>query len=193
MKLLVSPFLWCLLLQLVILRTAQRQSVGRPRAIIRMLWFLSVFLAFFSTPVAGQVLEHTLALPLVSQTVATLEWIFVLGGGYARGAVPEEDTLNLESVRRVLHGISVWRRHPQTHLVFSGAVDYPGKRQLNRHGQLAFELALQHGVPAVDDGVGDAFSHHAGTSCSGIVFAGCDAANSDRFGDLRLAHAARAQ
>jgi uncharacterized SAM-binding protein YcdF (DUF218 family) len=75
-------------------------------------------------------------------------FIFVLGGGYDPGVIPDEDNLSAESERRVVHGVTLWRRYPHARLVFSDALEYPGRRELARHAQLMAATAINRGVPA---------------------------------------------
>lgn len=75
-------------------------------------------------------------------------FIFVLGGGYDPGVIPDEDMLSAESQRRVLHGITLWEHYPEAHMVLSGAMEYKGMREPDRHAQLMAEAAINRGVPA---------------------------------------------
>ena len=76
-------------------------------------------------------------------------FIFVLGGGYSPGMIPDEDILVTESQRRVLHGVSLWRRYPDARLVFSGvAYEYASIRKPDRLVQLMAGTARVRGVPA---------------------------------------------
>ena len=72
----------------------------------------------------------------------------MLGGGYDPGVIPDEDILSTESQRRVLHGVTLWRRYPDARLVLSGAMEYLGRRNLGRHAQLMAEVSVNQGVPA---------------------------------------------
>jgi uncharacterized SAM-binding protein YcdF (DUF218 family) len=75
-------------------------------------------------------------------------YIFVLGGGYLPGVIPEEDVLVVESQRRVLRAITLWRRFPNAWLVLSGAVhEYDGFRGPDRLAQLMADAAMCQGVP----------------------------------------------
>jgi hypothetical protein len=46
-------------------------------------------------------------------------FIFVLGGGYLPADNPDEDILVDDSERRVVHGVYLWRRNPNAHIVLS--------------------------------------------------------------------------
>ena len=73
-------------------------------------------------------------------------FIFVLGGGYSPGVIPDEDILSPESQQRVLHGVTIWRRFPKATVVFSGAMDY-ANRDPSQHTLLMAEVAMNRGVP----------------------------------------------
>lgn len=148
MKFLVNPFFWCVLLQAAGLVVLQWRAPCRGRALLRVLLLLTLLLAVASTPLSGRGLETSLSLASSTSSAITPAFIFVLGGGYTPGIVPDEDILSTESLRRVLHGITLWRHTPHAHLVFSGAIEYTGRRELNRHAQLMAEAALHRGVPA---------------------------------------------
>ena len=149
MKLLVSPFVWYLLLQAAGLVVLQRRASGRSRVPLRALLLVTLLLAAASTPLTRRGLEASLSLGSASDSSVAPAVVFVLGGGYLPGAHPDEDVLAVESEQRVLYGVTLWRRYPGAHLVFSGAsYDYAGIREPDRLAQLMAELALERGVPA---------------------------------------------
>lgn len=148
MKSLVNPFFWYLLLQSAGLLTLQRHSTGLNHALIRALLLLTLLLAMVSTPLSRMGLEASLSLAPSSSSAKAPSFIFVLGGGYLPGVVPEEDILIAESQRRVLHGVTLWRRYPAASMIFSGAAyEYEGIRGADRLVQLMAETALNQGVP----------------------------------------------
>ena len=147
MKSLVNPFLWYIVLQAAGLVALQRRATGRKRAALRVLILLTLLLAMASTPLMRRGLEFSLVLPPTTKGTTAPSFIFVLGGGYVPGEIPDEDLLVLESQRRVLHAVTLWRRHPSAHIVFSGAMAYPGRRGLGRHAQLMADAATNRRVP----------------------------------------------
>jgi uncharacterized SAM-binding protein YcdF (DUF218 family) len=149
MKFLVNPFLWYLLLQFAGLLALQRRTTGRSRTLLRMLLLLTPLLAVVSTPLTSRVLETTLLVPPTASSADVPAFIFVLGGGYHPGVIPDEDILVAESQRRVLHGLTLSRRYPNARMVFSGAAyEYKGIRKADRLVQLMAEAAQIRGVPA---------------------------------------------
>lgn len=56
--------------------------------------------------------------------------------------------MSTENQRRVLHGVTLWRRYPDARLVLSGAMEYLDRRNLGRHAQLMAEVSVNQGVPA---------------------------------------------
>lgn len=148
MKFLVNPFLWYLLLQAAGLLVLQRRSADRSRIWIRTLLFLTLLLAIFSTSFIRRGLEASLVVPPFSGNTVAPAFIFVLGGGYQPGIIPDEDFLAAESQRRVLHGITLLRRYPNARMVFSGAAyEYKSIREVGRLVQLMAEAAQSRGVP----------------------------------------------
>ena len=149
MKYLVNPFLWCLLLQLVGLLALQRGKSGRNRIVVRALLFLTLFLAMSATPAIQKGMETSLMLTPPSSYAVTPAFIFVLGGGYYPGFIPDEDVLVAESQQRVLHGVTLWRRYPNARMIFSGTeYEYNGIYEADRLVQLMAETARSKGVPA---------------------------------------------
>ncbi len=148
MKGLVNPLLWCLLPQFAVLVVLVRRETGPTRKMLRALLVLSLVLAAMSTPLSRTGFEASLAVPTASDSTTAPAFIFVLGGGYRPGVTPDEDILVDESQRRVLHGVTIWRRYPDAHLVLAGATDYHGKRELDRQARLMSQAAMGQGVPA---------------------------------------------
>lgn len=149
MKFSVNPFFWYLLLQSAGLLTLQRHSTGRNHALLRALLLLTLLLAIVSTPLSRKGLEASLRLAPTTSSVMSPAFIFVLGGGYIPGVVLDEDILIDESQRRVLHGVTLWRRYPDASMVFSGAAyEYESIRGADRLAQLMAETARNQGVPA---------------------------------------------
>lgn len=126
----------------------QRSMIGRIRGWLRVLLLLTLLLAIAATPLMRRGLGASLMLATNSGSAIVPAFIFVLGGGYEPGVIPDEDILSSESQRRVLHGVTLWRRYPDASLVFSGAMEYKGMREPDRHAQLMAEVAVNRGVPA---------------------------------------------
>ncbi|MFH1638899.1 MAG: YdcF family protein [Chloroflexota bacterium] len=149
MKSLVNPLLWFLLLQTVGLYMLLRRLTGRNRIILWLLLILTLLLLTASTPLAMRGLEASLQVASSPESSFSPAYIFVLGGGYLPGSIPEEDVLVVESQRRVLHAVMVWRRFPDARMVFSGAsYEHEGARGPDRLPQLMAETARNKGVPA---------------------------------------------
>ena len=149
MKLLVNPFFWYLLLQSAGLLALQRHSIGFSRAVLRALLLLTLLLTIAATPLTRRGLEASLGLAPTSNGAMAPVFIFVLGGGYLPGVISDEDILVSESQRRVLHGVTLWRRYPDARMVFSGAeFEYEGIRGTDRAVLLMAETARNRGVPA---------------------------------------------
>ena len=113
MKILVSPFLWFLFLQVAgLLLLLRWGSIERGRALIRLLLVLVFLLAIISTPLSGNWLKNTLSIHPTEKSTTPPVAIFVLAGGYLPGTVRDEDVLGMESQRRVLHAVGIWRCYP---------------------------------------------------------------------------------
>lgn len=140
---------WYLVVQFAVLLYLTSCRNERSRFFLSALLILNLFLSIASTPLAGLGLETSLNYAEKSKTVSAPNFIFVLGGGYIPGVVPDEDVLIVESQRRVLHGVSIWKRYPNARIVFSGAAyDYDGLRGTDRLAKLMAESALSWGVPS---------------------------------------------
>ena len=140
-------FFWYLIVQLAVLLYLIPSSNGRSRFFLSALLVVNLFLSIASTPLAGLALETSLNFAQKLNTANAPNFIFVLGGGYKPGVVPDEDVLIVESQRRVLHGVSIWKRYPNARIVFSGAAyDYDGLRGTDRLAKLMAEFALSRGV-----------------------------------------------
>jgi len=147
MKIIVSPFLWFLFLQVAgLLLLLRWSSIKRSRTLIRLLLVLIFLLAIISTPLSGNWLKNTLAIHPTEKSTTPPVAIFVLAGGYLPGALRDEDVLGAESQRRVLHAVGIWRCYPDAILVFSGAEDQ-GMLRPERVTQLMSEVAMCRGVP----------------------------------------------
>lgn len=148
MKGAINPLLWILLLQLACWWILQRR--GPANAIVtRMVLLLTVVSLWgFSTPLVHRVLERSLALPETESTAVEPKYLLVLAGGWRPGATPEEDFLELENQRRVVHGAHVWRRYPDARLVLSGVAGAYGEyRSAVRQVELMADVARRWGVP----------------------------------------------
>ncbi len=149
MKSLVNPLLWFLLLQIAGLYVLLCRMTGRRRIILWSLLILTLLLGIASTPLARRGLEASLQVASSPESAITPAYIFVLGGGYLLGNIPEEDVLVEESQLRVLHAVTLLRRFSNARMVLSGATyEYERVREPDRLAQLMFEVALNRGVPA---------------------------------------------
>lgn len=147
MKALVNSLFWYLLIQLTGLWVLQKRLSDRGRVLTRGLFGLTLLLAFVATPLAQRLLERSLTSPLV-EMARPPEVIFVLGGGYVPGVIPEEDILVPESMRRVGRAATLWRGYPGARMVLSGAApEYQAIRAADRHAQLMAKAARDLGVP----------------------------------------------
>lgn len=149
MKSLVNPLLWFLLLQTAGLCGLLWCLSGRSCMVLWSLLILSILLGIVSTPLAWRGLEASLKVASSSPDSAIAPaYIFVLGGGYLPGSISEEDVLVMESQRRVLHAVTLWRQFPNARMVLSGAVyEYEGIRDPDRLAQLMADIAMCRGVP----------------------------------------------
>ena len=151
MKFLINPYCWYLLSQFSGLIILQRRVTGYSRTLVRAMLLLSLLLAVGATPLSQRCLEMSLSLPPMLNNNLAPALIFVLGGGYLPGVIPDEDILVSESQRRVVHGVNIWRRYPDARMVFSGAAyEYEDIRGVDRLVQLMAETAQNRGVPASD-------------------------------------------
>jgi uncharacterized SAM-binding protein YcdF (DUF218 family) len=145
MKIIVSPFLWFLFLQVAgMLLLLRWGSVERSRTLILLLLMLTFLLTIISTPLSGNWLKNTLAIHPTENSTTPPVVIFVLAGGHLPGATRDEDVLVAESQRRVLHAVGIWRCYPNAILVFSGT---QGMLRPERLTQLMAGVAMCRGVP----------------------------------------------
>jgi len=117
----------------------------------RMVWTIMAFttagLAALSTPLVTRGLELSLSINQNEQGMVSLEYVFVLGGGYLPGHTPVQDVLGTESVRRVLTAVMWWRDHRGATLVFCGVSGDTAIRPAERLPRLMAEMASFYGVP----------------------------------------------
>ena len=192
MKSLINPLLWFLLLQTAGLCVLLRRMSGRSRLLWSLL-LLSILLGMASTPLTWRGLEASLMITssIPDSTIAPA-YIIVLGGGYLPGVIPEEDVLVVESQRRVLRAITLWRRFPNARLVLSGAVhEYDGFREPDRLAQLMADAAMRRGVADISNTAGAALDQHAGASDRGSETFGSHIHHTHRSRDIRLAYTPR--
>lgn len=148
MRGLTDPLLWLLLIQAACWLALQfcRAAYARVArwallATLALLWMLG-------TPLAGRWLENSLAVEASSGKAERPHYLFVLAGGALLGPTPDEDFLDRETQRRVMHATTVWRIHPDAKLVFSGTGgDFAEARGARRQVELMAELARWRGVP----------------------------------------------
>jgi uncharacterized SAM-binding protein YcdF (DUF218 family) len=148
MKSLVNLLLWFLLLQTAGLYWLRRGLSARSRIVLWSLLFSSILLGIASTPLAWRGLEASLQVASSPDSAIAPAYIFVLGGGYLPGSILEEDALVMESQRRVLHAVTLWRQFPNARIVLSGAAhEYEGIRDPDRLAQLMADVAMSRRVP----------------------------------------------
>jgi uncharacterized SAM-binding protein YcdF (DUF218 family) len=147
MKELVNPFLWFLIVLFVSLTSI---LLGKAAARAKLVWGLLVLtfmITLLSIPVASSYFEKILWVADEQGFMTKPDYIVVLGGGYEAGRTLEDDLLVIDSQKRVLMGISVWKEHPDSVLVFSGGSSKEG-RSKERMAQLASIMAIDRGVSA---------------------------------------------
>ena len=142
MRILVSPLVWYLLVVIIGLLWLRRSTDGGDRRITNGLILLTLLIAFAATPLVEILLERSLRVDRAVVSGSTPEFIFVLGGGYARGATPSEDVLVTATAERLSHAVSEWRSNKSARLVNSGFVRAP-----ERYMDLWVRVAASHGVP----------------------------------------------
>ena len=146
MKSLINPLLVVLVIQIVVTGLlCQRNETLRRRLPILFL-SSTLLLAILALPVTNSALEASLRTDSPEKVALSPAYIFVLGGGYQLGADQSEDLLILESQRRVLRGVVVWKSFSSARLVLSGASGGEG-RSKEHHAELMRDLANVSGVP----------------------------------------------
>ena len=119
------------------------------RLVIRILMLLTVFLTMVSTLLSNKWLMSSLDVKPNVEDTSDPAFIFVLSGGYNPGVFPDQDVLVTDSIKRVLHSASVWRRYLDALLVFTGGeYAYQDIRGVDRSVQLMSETARSRGVAA---------------------------------------------
>jgi uncharacterized SAM-binding protein YcdF (DUF218 family) len=147
MKGLVNPFLWFLLAMLVWFGCHLSGKILLRARYALGLFVLTLAITLLSMPVVSSMLEKTLWISGESDLMMEPDYIVVLAGGYEAGNTMENDLLVINSQKRVLQGISVWKSHIDSILVFSGMVTKAGRLN-DRMAQLAFKMAADRDVPA---------------------------------------------
>lgn len=146
MRALVDP-LWLLLAILIITASISDDSTKVGRTLKHSGAITLAVLIFLSTGVATSIFDSILSVQTTQPQDWAPDYIFVLGGGYEVGNTPAEDFLGTESARRVNAASSIWRKYPNSIVVFAG--QDPGTKDLRpptRHGELAGERAMSFGL-----------------------------------------------
>jgi uncharacterized SAM-binding protein YcdF (DUF218 family) len=77
----------------------------------------------------------------------SIKYIVILGGGHASDpALPLTSQVSAESLRRLIEGIQLYHRLPETKLIVSGGAIFDSMP----HAELMFRLASDLGVPLTD-------------------------------------------
>ena len=146
LKSLINPLLITLLIQIVATGLWWQRHESLQRGLPILLLCSTLLLAILALPVTKSALEASLRTDVAEKAALSPAYIFVLGGGYQLGPDPSEDLLILESQRRVLRGVAVWKSFPTARLVFSGASGGEG-RSNGHHAALMRDMAIAGGVP----------------------------------------------
>ena len=146
LKSLFNPLLITLLIQIVATGLWWQRHENLQRRLPILLLCSTLLLAILALPVTKSALEVSLRKEVAEKAAFSPAYIFVLGGGYQLGPDPSEDLLFLESQRRVLRGVVVWKSFPTARLVFSGASGGEG-RSNGHHAALMRDIAISGGVP----------------------------------------------
>jgi len=149
MKGVANPLLWLIAAQIAFWWVARRRT-GRLARISSLLLLASALLLWtFSTRQFSQALERIWSPPAATADNVRPLWLIVLAGGWRPGETPGEDYLEDDTQRRVLHAVTIWRRHPQARLLMSGwSHDFGALRHPARQVELMADLAREKGVPA---------------------------------------------
>jgi uncharacterized SAM-binding protein YcdF (DUF218 family) len=148
MKGVANPLLWLLAAQIACWWLARRRRGALARTASAVLLGSALLLWVLSTQQFSQALERFWSPPVANASDFWPAWFIVLAGGWRPGATPEEDYLDEETQRRVLHAVALWRRHPQAKLVMSGwSGEFGLLRDPARQVELMAGLAREKGVP----------------------------------------------
>jgi len=144
MKLLVNPLLIFLLINICIFNYIWWWNEFRGYALLLFLWS-SIILAVFSMPFFGDSLKASLQVAEHVEKGVEPRYLFVLAGGYELGAIVDQDLLTYESQSRILKAVAVWKRFPNSYLVFSGGSHEEGRNDAHQ-AEMARTMALTLGV-----------------------------------------------
>jgi uncharacterized SAM-binding protein YcdF (DUF218 family) len=148
MRGLVNPLLWLLLIQAACWAALQFSRAAYARAARWALLVTVLLLWMLATPLLERWLESSLAVESDAGSARKPDYLFVLAGGALLGPTPEDDFLDRETQRRVMHATNVWRMYPEPKLVFSGTGgEFAAARGERRQVELMAELARRRGVP----------------------------------------------
>lgn len=144
LKSLVDPFVIILLSQCFVIILVWRKKRFINSAIIAN-GTLVLLLIILSLPISSAILSNTLQASYKSNIEKRPTHLIVLAGGYQPSYEVAQDILILESQKRVMHAIALWKKNRSTILVFSGASLHPN-RPNTRQVELMADLALMNGV-----------------------------------------------
>lgn len=149
-KLILNPYLFCLIVSIVILFwivIKYRELINT--RILRLIWIsiiLLISIIILSVPLVSTLIEKSLYLKS-SIHYSEPDVIAILGGGYFVNTLQELDVLTPETMNRVEEGIMWWKKNPTAKLVMCGKEIIKG-RLASRGAFLMKRQAEMLGVPA---------------------------------------------
>lgn len=148
MKGVANPLLWLLAVQIGCWWLLRRRSARPAKAVSVLLLGSTLIVWVIATQHFSEALERMWSPPVANQRDFRPTHLIVLAGGWRPGETPEEDFLEQETQRRVLHAVALWRRYTEARLVMSGWSGESGAyRHAGRQVELMAEAARGQGVP----------------------------------------------
>lgn len=143
--LLLSPLTICIILLvsgLFLLFIKKRQRTGKFIVSLGVVFLL--LMSYNTIPdMALGALEHKFQPLKINESLSDVRWIAVLGGGHISDKnLPAASRLSNESLARLVEGITIHKKLPQSRMILSGGKVYASVSESKSMADLAIELGI---------------------------------------------------